>query len=740
MLVIIDSPVLEKRYTPDGATTEETYTFGTVGVLDNIYVGVESYQMPLKYIDGTTFATIHVMGDYTAKLNQVKSVTQEIIVYIYDNYKFGHDYSGQYVLNNIAYDGTETTATLNFVGNQGVTFFGAKYFPDTTYSQVVYKYQNQITFYVNEYVQIGSNFVDRLITTVTQNMPVNGINYINLSEIALPYVKEVGGSMIRVSISERDYFGNSDDLEGRPITFIYGSLPEVNYYKYILFNPINGGAFLPTTSDKLYYNNKRIYPFYVNFVLGDVGILENDFVLKIIYKTYIIQNGVPVIQNTIQDDIIGKRGLNIVDISTTKKLVGIINENISYITFQIYYEKGLASGQFTAQFTDEFVLAGNIQTGESIDYSAKLEYRVFNDRRDFYLRYNNGIGGWSTILSTNYEESITPEIISLRNREVLNNIVVRSTEVMNVTFDQLNLDRVQEILGFEPSYMFKVNGIYESNSLTRIGADLSEKEYIIRSATYNKDNQELYNTVKVELFRPMNAGFQQIGSLDINLKLNTEGGETNLMDDGFYYDGEKVCTFGKLLGGSIPNTGGQYTLITNCSYFDEIDNGFGQIWLTPSDMAGFAIIKYKKNESGIKKETLTATGSANLMVLAYDSEFVTDTHDCDKKFLNIYWIFVCKGDGSNFKFWTPPLAAQESSGTTTIEVELKIDNISNLMVTSYGFTTQSGDDFNTYEFYDDKYFQKQLVWVKTTGENMTIQSFVRTSQGVKYGKQVTYKS
>lgn len=742
MLIVVDTPVIEKKYTPQGSTEQKSYTFNTVGVLDNIYIGVESYQMPLSYIDGTTYATIHTPADYTAELNQVKNELGEIIVYIYDNYEVGYNYSGRYRLENIIYENNETTASLYFIDNEGPTFFGNKYFPDTTYSQVSYKYRNQITFNIYDYTQLGSSFVDKLITSVVQNMSANGINYINLSEIALSYVNQTGCRMIRISVTEVDYFGNTSTLQGRPMSFIYGSLPEVNYYNYILFNPINGGQFLPTISDRLFYNNKRIYPFYVNFLLQDIGIAKNDYVLKIVYKTYLIQNGVPVVQNIIQDNIIGERGLNIIDISTTKDLVNVINENINYITFQIVYEKGLASGQFTTQFTEEFVLAGKIETGESVSCKAKLEYRVFNDRRDFYLRYNNGIGGWSTILSTNYEESITPEIISLRNREVLNNIVVRSTEVMNVTFDQLNLDRMQEILGFEPSYMFKVNGIYESNKLTRIGADLSEKEYIIRSATYNKDNQELYNTVKIELFRPMNSGFQQIGSVNIDMKLNTEGGETNLINNSYFDNGKNICHYGNILGTPIIMENSVYTLIAKASYQNNLDNSASMVVINESNWTYSVAVYFMKNE-GIKTKMITGnlfTVGKELVVSGYNREGSFPNRGCEDSTLTVYWVFVCEGNGSNFKFWTPPLAEQESSGQTTIEVELKIDNISNLMVTSYGFTTQSGDDFNTYEFYDNDYFQKQLIWVKTEHENMMIQSFVRTSQGVRYGKQLTYKS
>lgn len=740
MLIVVDTPVLEKRYTPEGTTKEEVYTFNTVGVLDNVYIGVESYQMPLSFINGTTYATIHIMTDYTAELNQIKTEVGEVIVYVYDNYEMGYNYSGRYKLENIIYDGSETTASLYFVDNNGPTFFGVKYFPATTNSQVSYKYRNQITFNVYDYVQLGSQFVDKLITSVTQNMNANGINYINISEIALPYVNSTGSRMIRISATEVDYFGNTSTLQGRPITFIYGSLPEVNYYKYILFNPINEGNILPTTTDKIYYNNERIYPFYINFILQDEGIQENGYTMKIIYRTYILQNGKYIIQNQIQDNISTSRGLNIFDISTTRSLIGLLNKNIAYITIQLMYERGYNMGQFTTQFTDEFVLAGQTETGDIKEYDVKLEFREFNDRRDFYMKYNNGIGGISTILSTNYEESIDPEIISLRNRNVLNNLVVRSTEVMDVTFDQVNQDKLKEILGFEPSYMFKSNGIYESSSITRIGADLSEKEYIIRNATYNKNNQDLYNTVKVELFRPMNSGFQQIGSVDIDMKIETNGGEINLMDDGYYVDGNNICKFGVQMGGVISAEVGEYTLITNCRYVNELDNGFGQIWLTASDMSSFVINKYMIGEEGIKKGIITSNKEGQLLSLAYDSEFVTDAHDCNKKYLTVYWVFVCKGNGSNFKFWTPPLAAQEAAGKTTIQVEMSLNNIENLMITSYGFTIQDGEDFETYEFYDDNYSAKQLVWVKTKGANSIIQSFVRTSQGVRYGKQQIYKS
>lgn len=742
MLIVVDTPVIEKKYTPQGSTEQKSYTFNTVGVLDNIYVGVESYQMPLSYIDGTTYATIHTPTDYTAELNQVKNELGEIIVYIYDNYEVGYNYSGRYRLENIIYENNETTASLYFIDNEGPTFFGNKYFSDTTYSQVSYKYRNQITFNIYDYTQLGNSFVDKLITSVVQNMSTNGINYINLSEIALSYVKQTGCRMIRISVTEVDYFGNNSTLQGRPMSFIYGSLPEVNYYKYVLFNPINQGRILPTTTDKVYFNNKRIYPFYINFILQDEGIPENGYNLKILYRTYVSRNGEYIIQNQIQDNVTAQRGLNVFDISSTKALIGLINENISYITVQFIYERGYATGQFTSQFTEEFVLAGQTETGNSIEYDVKLEFREFNDRRDFYLQYNNGIGGMSTILSTNYEESIEPEIVSLRNREVLNNLVVRSTEVMSVTFNQVNQDKLKEILGFEPSYMFKVNGIYESNSITRIGADLSEKEYIIRSATYNKDNQELYNTVKIELFRPMNSGFQQIGSVDIDMKLETDGGAINLLDDSFYYDGTNICNYGTRLGGNIDIEDSTYTLITNGSYVNSLDDSQGMTILYEGGWT-YAIGNYFQKNKGNQTKVFTGNGftiGKNMIVDGFNRESQYESRGCEDSKLTVCWVFVCKGDGSNFKFWTPTLAEQEATGKTTIQVELILNNIENLMITSYGFTVQDGKDFETYEFYDDNYSIKQLIWVKTKNANMIIQSFVRTSQGVRYGKQLTYKS
>lgn len=590
------APIIDKINDP------QTYTFSTVGVLDNIYIGVTSYQMPLSFIDGTTMATIHAEGDFTEQLLQVEGETGDLVVYIYDNYNVGYNYSGQYRLTNVAFLNGETTAVLNFIGNAGATFFGAKYFPATTYSQVVYKYRNQITFDVYEYTQLGVGFVDKLITTVVQEMPTNGINYINLSEIALPYVQQTGGRMIRIAVTEKDFFGNTDTVQGRPLTFIYGSLPEVNYYKYILFNPVNGGAILPTTVDKIYFNEERIYPFYINFILQDEGIPENGATAKILFKTYVYEGEEAIIQDEVQDLITVSRGLNSVNIANVLGLLAAINKSHDYMTVQIGYETGYATGQFTEQFTEEFVLSGSAAESLSNPFTTRIERRTLNDRRDFYLQYNSGIGGLSAILSTNYEESIEPEIVSLRNREVLNNTVVRSTEIMNVTFDQANLDKLKELLGFEPSYMFKVNGIYESSSLTRIGADLSEKEYIIRNATYNKSNQELYNTVNVELFRPMNAGFQQIGSVEINTSIVTEGVTAGM-----------------------------------------------------------------------------------------------------------------------------------------IQIVLELTKIENLLITSYGFTTQDGDDYNTYEFKDDNYFVRQEVAVKAQANNMIIQSFARTSQGIRYGKQIIYK-
>lgn len=743
MLVITDTPIIEKEYIPDGSTDPKTYTFNTVGVLDNVYVGVTSYQMPILYISGNNYATIHAAGDYTKQLKQVSDKTGDLIIYLYDNYNVGYNYSGQYKLTNVQFLNGETTAVLNFTGNAGATFFGEKYFPDTTYSQIVYSYQNKLTFNVYDYTQLSAGiFVEKLITTVNQNMPIDGISYLNLSEIMLPYVKDTGCKMVRIDVTEVDYFGNTSTVKGRPLSFIYGSIPQGNYYEYIIFNPINKGKILPTSAEKLYFNEKYIYPFYINFILQDIGIGISDAKGQIIIRSYVSDITMQP-QDELVSDITMQRGLNSLDLSKIKGFLNIINKQIDYITVQLMTTYGEAGGQYEkTQFTEEFILAGVTSTETSNKFVVKFEKRLLNDRRDFYFEYNNGIGGISTILSTNYDETVENETISLRNRNELDNVIARSTEVVKVTFDQIGLDRLQGLLGFNPDYLFKVNGIYESKKIKRIGSDLSIKEYIIRNASYNKGNQDIYNTVSIEAFRPMNIGFQQIGSVEFDVKINTDGGEINLLTNSFYSGGAQICSYGERLGGSVDMEDRTYTLIANASYINSLDDSQGMVILYENGLI-YSIKDYFQKNKGNQTQVFTGDGftiGKNMIIYGYNREPSYESRGCDKSKLIVNWICVCKGNGSNFKFWTPALAEQETLGKTTIEVEFSLKNIQNLLITSYGITVQDGLDYNTYEFHDDEYYKKQLVFVKVKGANALIQVFAKTSQGIRYGEQIRYTS
>lgn len=744
MLVITDTPIIEKEYIPEGSTDPKTYTFNTVGVLDNVYIGVTSYQMPILYISGNNYATIHASGDYTKQLKQVSNKTGDLIIYLSDNYNVGYNYSGQYKLTNVQFLNGETTAVLNFTGNTGATFFGEKYFPNTTYSQVVYSYQNKLTFSVYDYTQLSANiFVEKLITTVNQNMPVDGINYLNLSEIILPYIKDTGCKMVRIDVTEVDYFGNTSTVNGRPLSFIYGSIPQRNYYEYIIFNPINKGKILPTSAEKLYFNEKYIYPFYINFILQNIGIDISDAKGQIIIRSYVSDITMQP-QDELVSDITMQRGLNSLDLSKIRGLLNIINKEIDCITIQLMITQGEAGGQYEkTQFTEEFVLAGITFSEISNKFAVKFEKRILNDRRDFYFEYNNGIGGISTILSTNYDETVENETISLRNRNELDNVIARSTEVVKITFDQIGLDQLQGLLGFNPDYMFKVNGIYESKKIKRIGSDLSIKEYIIRNASYNKGNQDIYNTVSIEAFRPMNIGFQQIGSVEFEVKLNTDsGGIINLINNSYYDPIRKSCKYGDNLI-TLNGLNGEYLLASEAKYFNTFDNSKSatiQAYEPTPWISWINIRFYLGSEMQVQENRAKIETKNNVSITIYDSHSYNHERNCEKKYLNVKWVFFGECTNKKFNFWTPSLADQEKTGKTTIEVEFSLKNIQNLLITSYGITVQDGLDYKTYEFYDDEYYKKQLVFVKVKGANALIQVFAKTSQGIRYGEQVRYTS
>lgn len=521
MLRIDKTPIFTKRYI-NNKGEEAEYTFRTVAALNNITITFQSLQLVLYSIttQGSSTALGKVAGNHVSELLQVSNEigADNFNIYIYDNDPLGYNYSGLYHILNIQYLNGYTQFSLMNVGNTAPSYFGDKYFDPNSYSQVVYKYLNNITYEIYDNTLVGTNRVGKLLQTVYQSQEANGLSILNISEIIREYLSPSGCVAIYVVATERDFFSNTSRIESRVINFVYGYKIEENYLYNIIYNPFTMGSLLSNTFDRIYYDDDVVQPFWLNFIIQDEGYTTSSINAKLVVDIYKDDGRVQLFQQVVEM-IEGMNTINICDIPNLCNMIR--QQKATSIEVYITYEN-ITKGEFTDEFTDEFFKTQTTIPPKSGSFKIKCEEYKINNRRDFYFKFNNSLGGFSTYLCKNYERSVEDEVESLRNRYDISNVTVRQTETIKLLWTQINLDLFKELLGYDIDNIFKDNGIYESRDITQLSETGEQKTFIIKAADYGFKNGDIYNDVSFTLFRPLNSGFESHGNaiIDMNITSN----------------------------------------------------------------------------------------------------------------------------------------------------------------------------------------------------------------------------
>lgn len=501
MIQIVESPTYSKSYPqPDGSTA--TFDFNVVGALSTISYRFKDDQAKLLNItQQETWALLTLRGNINDYLNAVATVTgKPVQVYLEDTVPGVYDYTGVYRIAEIKADGSgNTQILLKSPTDESPTFYGAKEYPDDYSSQLVYAYKTKVAFSVYDVSEINGVAKRVLLVSQRQQLDASGYVSFNISELAKGYLGEAGSVTLAVHATATDYFGNSSEVETDPCVLVQARVPEVNYGIYTLFNPETGGEILPTTGYRLLYNEAQVYPFYVNFVTNDIfGQAGLHVQLKLaLYQADQLVDTVFITIPTVT-------GLNIVDLSGYPEAVSTIvsKKPTSIDVSVIYYTTDY--GEFNGEeFTDEFDIDKLGEGGQSHAYSIPCAQYRLDNRRDFYLAYQNGFGGVSTYLCTEFRRLTTPEVNGLRNASQISNAVARETETAELTFKYTDVRGINFLLGYDVTKVLKYDGIYESRNVTRIGAGGTRVLWIVKPADYGVANADLYKDVAVTVYRPI---------------------------------------------------------------------------------------------------------------------------------------------------------------------------------------------------------------------------------------------
>lgn len=501
MIQIVESPTYTKSYPQrDGETT--TFDYNVVGALSTISYRFKDDQAKLLSItQQETWALLTLRGNINDYLNEVAAVTgKPVQVYLEDTAPGVFDYTGVYRIAEIKNDSDgNTQLLLKSSTDESPTFYGVKEYPDDFTSQLVYAYKTKVAFNVYDVSEINGVAKRVLLVSQRQQLDASGYVSFNISELAKGYLGESGSVTLAVHATATDYFSNSSEVETSPCILVMARVPEINYGLYTLFNPETGGQILPTTGYRLLYNASQVYPFYVNFVtnniFGQAGLLvqlqldlyQSDLLIGTIYVT------IPT-----------TTGLNTVDISEYPDAVAaIVDKKPTHIDARVIYHT-TEYGEFNSEeFTDQFDIDKLGGAGESHVYSIECAQYTLDNRRDFYFAYQNGFGGISTYLCTEFRRLTTPEVNGLRNAAQISNAVARETETAELTFKYADVRGINFLLGYDVTKVLKYDGIFESRNVTRIGAGGTRVLWIVKPADYGVSNADLYKDIAVTVYRPI---------------------------------------------------------------------------------------------------------------------------------------------------------------------------------------------------------------------------------------------
>lgn len=500
MIQIVSSPTYKKSYeTPLGPIE---FDYNVVGTLSNVSYTFRPQQAQMLAItQHENWASLELRGNINEYLSKVSDATaREPQIFIEDTLTEGFNYTGVYtVMDSRVSSSGNSLLRLKFPNSDTTTFYGDKSWPDNHDSQLVYKYRTRITYRVLDMTPVLGVPRNILLATQRQQLNSTGYNNFNISELAKGHVSTTGSVALQVEVTATDYFGNSESTTTDPCVLIMARNPEVNYGRYTLFNPESNGQILPTTGYRLLYNKHGIYPFYVNFVTNTI-IGRGGVVVQIKVQLYNNETLVNTQFATIPPIV----GLNTVDLSAITTIAQSIADNKpTSISVQVLYHTTVM-GEFTEQFTHtEFNATHKGGAGQSATMTVPCKFYELDNRRDFYFSYQNGLGGLSTYLCTEYKRSTEPEIVALRNASTISNSVARETESVELTMKYTDLRGLDFLLGYKADTMAKYDGIYESQNVTRIGPDASRMEWIIKSNSYDLPNATLYKDVNINIYRPI---------------------------------------------------------------------------------------------------------------------------------------------------------------------------------------------------------------------------------------------
>lgn len=501
MIQIVESPTYSKSYPqPDGSS--RTFDYNVVGALSTIsYRFKDDQAKMLNITQQETWALLTLRENINDYLNAVATATgKPVQVYLEDTVPGVFDYTGVYRIAEIKTNADgDTQILLKSPIDESPTFYGNKEFPDDYTSQLVYGYKTKVTFNVYDVSRI--NGVDKRVLLATQRQQLDASGYVsfNISELAKGYLGESGGITLAVQATVTDYFGNSSEVETLPCILVQARVPELNYGTYTLFNPETGGQILPTTGYRLLYNESEVYPFYINFVTNDI-LGQAGLLVQLRVNMYQSDR----IIDTVFVTIPAATGLNAVDLSEYKEVAGaIVKKKPERLDISVLYST-VKPGEFNdKEFTDQFNISQLDGSGQSNACSIPCVQYTLDNRRDFYFAYQNGLGGISTYLCTEFRRLTTPEVNGLRNASQISNAVARETETTELSFKYTDIRGLDFLLGYNVTKVLKYDGIYESRNVTRIGAGGTRVLWIVKPTDYGVDNADLYKDISVTVYRPI---------------------------------------------------------------------------------------------------------------------------------------------------------------------------------------------------------------------------------------------
>lgn len=501
-LEVVSSPV----YT-DQATG---FKYNVVGALSTVSFRFKSLQAKLvKVTSWNQFALMEVDADIKEYLEQVATAmgTAYAQVYIEDTDPSGFNYSKSYNvhLHENTAEGHSQLELHDIANDNTKTFYGTKSWADSYESQCVYQYRNNLTFEVYDTTLANGVVRDVLLYTNRTQLAANGYASYNISELAKGYVGETGGIGLSVRVVSRDFFGNTAEITTDQCILVRARVPQINYGSYIMYNPENKGQMLPTTGYQLFYGAERVWPFYVNFITNDLMGEEGVSVrLTVSFRRAGSQIGRAIVS------IPTVVGLNVIDLTDPSLAAGgsTIHDLIlqyqpdSLVVTPSYVIQN--AGEFeTSQFTNEYFITDQAGDGVGASMTIPCTKYELDNRRDFYFVFQNGIGGLSSYLCMEYTRKVDPEIVALRNADTIGNSIARETETVELSFKYIDLAGLKFLFGYDIHTLTKVDGVYESITVTRVGAKGDKVVWIVSEGQYELPNSAKYEDISFSVYRPI---------------------------------------------------------------------------------------------------------------------------------------------------------------------------------------------------------------------------------------------